>query len=258
MKQKIGWRSIKEKTAWDWLELLIVPTILTVGGFFLNLQANLRQEKLANEQKQQEIFKDYLNQMSSLLLKGLQKNEKSEESWILAQARTITTLRELDVKQRDLVLNFLRSANLASINNNGGIMREAFLNGIDLNHTSLNGFDLRSANLENADLSHANLTLFRENNRSSLWSADLDGALLKGTDLTGADLSFAKLRDAEFHNANLHDAVLINTVLTGATGLTDSQLAVAKLCNTTMPNGSESDRDCKELKKKYLWLESNQ
>lgn len=72
--------------------------------------------------------------------------------------------------------------------------------------------DLREANLFKTDLRNANL-----------YRADLTGANLFGADLAGANLFGANLTGANVIKANVEEALL---------------------CNTTMPDGNLSNRDC--------------
>jgi hypothetical protein len=100
--------------------------------------------------------------------------------------------------------------------------------------TSANAFasGLQSANLYAAKFDEANLyesdlreaNLFKTDLRdANLYRADLTGANLFGADLAGANLFGANLEGANVVKANVDEALL---------------------CNTTMPDGSISDRDC--------------
>ncbi len=92
--------------------------------------------------------------------------------------------------------------------------------------------DLSKANLTEANLYQANLT------QAKLIQASLPGANLQGADLTSANLSgayftVANLREANLREANLQRADLREANLQGAdlreaTGLTASQVKIAK------------------------------
>lgn len=92
----------------------------------------------------------------------------------------------------------------------------------DLSGTNLYGSNLRDANLSNANLSRTDLR------RTNLTNANLSNANLKG-----ADLRDANLMDADLSGANLKDATL-----------NSGTLSVIILCNTTLPEGRVSKRDC--------------
>jgi uncharacterized protein YjbI with pentapeptide repeats len=64
---------------------------------------------------------------------------------------------------------------------------------------------------------------------------DLTGADLTGADLTGADLTGADLQNAKLGGADLRDANLMN-----------ANFHMARFCNTTMPDGSKENLDCRD------------
>ena len=66
---------------------------------------------------------------------------------------------------------------------------------------------------------------------------DLRGADLSGLDLTWANLSGSKLQKANFAGARMTSVDLSGANLTNAV-LSYAYLNGAKLCNTTMPDGS--------------------
>ncbi|MGQ9871358.1 pentapeptide repeat-containing protein, partial [Leptodesmis sp.] len=164
------WTGIGDKKLWDILQLLIVPMLLAVGGYYLNQQASQRQDKLADDRRKQdqqladdrrkqdqqlaeerakqETLNKYLDQMSELLMnKGLRKARLEDEVFVLAQSRTTTALRDLDTKRQTLLLQFLSSADLLAPKGKTGILQEAFLS-----DANLRGVNLRNANLQGANL----------------------------------------------------------------------------------------------------------
>jgi len=91
-----------------------------------------------------------------------------------------------------------------------------------------------------------------------LLGADLSGANLMGTSFVYSNLSRVNLTKANLNHTNFQHTKLILTDFTGAifneTNLTEAdlngalvsekQLAKAKLCKTTLPDGLISNRDC--------------
>jgi hypothetical protein len=53
---------------WDWIKLLIVPTVIAGGGFWFNAQQREREQHIANARAQDEALQAYLDQMSDLLI----------------------------------------------------------------------------------------------------------------------------------------------------------------------------------------------
>ena len=205
-------------------------------------------------------------------------------AWSVAKARTVTTLRELDEQRNSQMIGFLREAGLigsdstSDLTLNGVILTNAKLKGanlykVNLSGSKLTGVDfqeaylgwanLRGATLDNVDL--ANVRLIGADlegaklRTAKLQGADFTGANLKNADLEGADLSAkegiklisADLQGANLQNANLRGADLASANLANANlmkaDLSDATLSdysKAKLCQTKMPDGEMSVRDC--------------
>lgn len=95
---------------------------------------------------------------------------------------------------------------------------------------NLSGANLYGSNLSSAVLSNANLS----------------GADLRRTNLNGADLSDANLKGADLRDANLMDADLSGANLRDA-NLSKETLSIVFLCDTTLPEGGVSKRDCSRI-----------
>src|SRR5260370_6630806 len=229
------------KTLWDWLQLLIIPIALAIGGFWFN-QIQKDREQKATEQRaktEQEIAKDnqrevalqsYIDKMSELLLyKGLRKSQPEEEVRSIARVRTLTALRRLDedIVRKTSVLQFLHESGL--INKDARIidLRGAYLDRVCLFESDLSGADLSGPRLSKAalfgaDLSGANLS------GANLGEASLSKANLHGADLSRAYLREARLSGANLGGANLSGANLIKASLSAA-NLSEANLSGADL-----------------------------
>jgi len=163
------------KTLWDFMQLLIIPLVLVVGGFLLNRAQRQQELDIAAEERETErqIAKDrdeeravqsYLEAMTELLLeKKLRTSEEGSEVRSIARARTLTILRSLNGDRKSSILRFLYEAEL-----------------IDSEKTVIN---LGGANLAWANLAWANLV------GANLVGAYLRGAYLERAWLKGAQLS---------------------------------------------------------------------
>ena len=260
------WTGFGDKTAWDWMQLLIVPVVLAVGALLFNLSLNARQleteERCAaaqieaeDQRAQEERLQTYLEQMGTLLIdEGLLDSEEDDEARYLARARTLAVLRRADDSQKRSVVEFLAESGLAGIGppRNGDepvvSLADANLAGADLALLDyLWGADLTEADLSDAfmmriDLDSASLA------RAQLDRADLTDAHLPRADLTDADLPNANLQLADLRGANLEDtnlegANLSEANLEGATGVSVEELEeqAASLEAATMPDGTEHD-----------------
>jgi uncharacterized protein YjbI with pentapeptide repeats len=226
------WTGFRNKTVWDFLQLLIVPLMLAAIGFWFTAQQDARQQQienqraeaereLAQQRAQDEAVQAYLDQMSSLLLeKDLRTSKEDSEVRTLARARTLTVLGRLDPSRKTEVMRFLGEADLVqSVDRNAPVISlfKANLSGADLRGTNLDAAALAQADLRDANLFDVDLI------GADLQGADLQGANLSYADLSYADLSYADLAEADLHfaslsyadlpNANLRDANLQNTLM---------------------------------------------
>jgi hypothetical protein len=221
------------KTLWDWLQLLIVPVVLALGGVWLNQVQKSREERktqqqakleheLAQDNHQEVLLQTYIDKMSEILLeKRLRTSQPEDEVRKIARVRTLMVLSRLDGVRKGSVLQFLHESGL--IEGTQPIMR---LSGADLSKTDLREADLQQANLRDANLRQAILS--RSDLRGAILSkTNLQGADLHGTILKGADLSAADLQDADLQVADLQGAILLGTDLRRAV-LSSAQLASVK------------------------------
>jgi uncharacterized protein YjbI with pentapeptide repeats len=240
------------KTLWDVLQLLIVPIILAVGGFWLNQMQKQREQRDTEErakiereteekraQSEREIAADnqrevalqaYIDRMSELLLKErdrLRESQPEDEIRKVARVRTLTVLPRLDASRKRSVLQFLYESHLLD--------RDKMI--IDLSGADFKGVTLAKANLSNANLGEVDLS---EADLSqtflmgvSLTKANLSGANLAKANLSGAILQEANLSHATLQEANLSHANLGKAILYRAS-FNSADLSSADLSNAQM------------------------
>lgn len=203
------------KTLWDWLELLIIPIVLAIGGFTLDqlqsdreaaraaVQRELEQTRadqrteseraIATDNQREEALQTYLDDMSELLLVGgLRTSSPEAEIRSVARTRTLSTLRRLDRERKGFLLQFLYESQVI-----GGPDPLVQLHKADLSGAILSGAILSGAILVEASLSGANLA-----------NATLSGAILMDANLDGADLTNANLQQATLNLDTLKGASL--------------------------------------------------
>lgn len=221
------------KTLWDWLQLLIIPIVLAIGGFWLNQIQKKREGKTIERQaeierkfakKRDEVEREigldnqreaalqaYIDDISYLLLKEHLGDLKQEYNEVrkIARARTLSVLPRLDAKRKRRLIEFLYESGLISKNPQKVpfLSKSVNTNGVEVstseNRTSGEGFiDLTGADLSNVDLS---LLFLRKVclSLTDLSGADLSWANLSEADLSGADLSGADLSQADLSKADL-------------------------------------------------------
>ena len=201
------------KTLWDWLELLIVPFLIAGFGLWFQSEQDKRERAIAQINSAEEAIEAYLKSMADILLNeeftkklypddnksnSSDKDDKDNPVRDVARALTIAILRRLEGNRRhqDVILRFLRDAELHEF-----ILKNAHLSEMDLSATSLWRFNLSGAKLRNTNLSKADL---EETNLSeaNLSKANLNKANLSEADLSEADLSKACLLQADLSSAN--------------------------------------------------------
>jgi len=200
--------AVREKTLWDWLDLLIIPAVLAVVAFLLDGSRKRSEQAVESDRQRQQTLDCYFDYISELLLSGhLLNTTNSNYARELVRTRTLTALRLLDGKRKAQVLQFLFEARLIDpnpvVNLNGADFRfalldEATLSGAELRGVYFNGASIRFATLADADLR----------------GSDFSDASFSSSDLTGARFSQAKLNGADLRGATLHKTDLSDADLT--------------------------------------------
>ena len=241
------WKGFHGKTLWDWLRLLLIPLVLTVGGFLFSSYQHDTDQQRALDQQQATILQTYIDNIQDLLLNhNLLKSSSFDtknpyyDVAMLARARTITALEGLDPARKGRLVQFLYEAHLIGFleNRDEKQLPSIDLYGANLSRADLNGIPLlgvwlRGANLSNATFTCANIgsSGFYIIRCASLAEAELSGADLSYANLSGINLYAADLT-ANLTNANLSNANLTNASL-GA-NLTNADLRGANLTNADL------------------------
>jgi hypothetical protein len=187
--------AVPAKNLWDWLDLLIVPLVLALAAFSLNLSTKRSDQRVERDRQRQQVFDKYLEAITAILLTKPPAQELQANARDIARTRTLTALRLLDGGRKAQLLQFLREAGL--IDHEPVVL--------------LNGADFDRALLAEANLSRCEMrgVYFRH--------ASIRDANLVEADLRGSDFSNADLRNANLNNANLVQAIMRNADLRGAT-----------------------------------------
>ena len=98
---RFGWSGtgFLNKTLWDWLQLLIIPAVLSLGAFLFNRAERNNEQAVALDNQRATALQTYLDRMSELLLeKNLRTSQPDDEVRTVARSQTLTVIRSLDVK----------------------------------------------------------------------------------------------------------------------------------------------------------------
>lgn len=225
------------KTLWDWLQLLIIPVVIAVSGYFINFtlskgeqeatkQRAKTEQKIAEDNQRAAALQTYIDKLSELLLeKKLRDSKPEDETRKIARVRTLTVLPRLDRERKRSLLLFLYELGLIEKDNPIVVLSGADLSGANLNRADLRKINLTGTNLIRsdfwmADLSGTNLSEadLRETNLSEadLSETNLSGANLSWSDLFKVDLSEADLSEATFIEVDMSNAKLSKATLSRA------------------------------------------
>jgi len=257
------------KTLWDWLQLLFIPVVLAVAGFWFNHRERKAEElRTDNEQKAAELrvkaereierqraktesdiaednqreaaLQEYIDKMSELLLhEKLRESKPEDEVRTIARVLTLTVVRRCDAERKGSVLLFLHESSLIDKDKRIIDLSGADLSKTNLSHANLRGADLRGAILRGATLGGANLSEANLS-KADLWGADFNGALGGFIDLStigGAKFLVIDSYDSGIQ-ANLRGANLSEAILYGSNATTEQLAQTKSLKGTTMPDGS--------------------
>ena len=231
----LNWSGFYDKRLWDWLGLLIVPFFLALGAFYIEGQADDRNEETLNQSRERQIISTYIEEMNDLVVKNETNSNlpsvpthKKE----LAQAMTINLLDEISPIRKSKMITFLSDSFLIRCEGNLHTKCDPtiHLEGVNLYGIELSNLELPKVNLKKANLSKAKLKNIILNN-ANLRSSKFNRAQLVKVSFVNADLRHADLRDAQFlENTNLRDAKLSNANLSGAdlSGTIDLEFATLK------------------------------
>jgi uncharacterized protein YjbI with pentapeptide repeats len=261
----------RAKTLWDWLQLLVIPTVLAIGGFLLNERVKEREASAAIDGQREAALQKYFDAVSDLLIKQSSpeiaavtakdgKNEAitdahdiemSPLTLSLVRARTLSTLIMLDPDRKGSLIRFLLDAHLIQHYQNrrsdaldlmGADLRDANLTHLSLSRVRLFNVDLRGADLRWCNLKDAQIDesgkmdqkwrlVWGLMNRYYQRGYDLRNVDLRDAHLGGAMLSGADLRGANLSGAILDLTSLFRTKINWRTRLDPKWRLVWKLVN---------------------------
>jgi uncharacterized protein YjbI with pentapeptide repeats len=221
----------EEKTLWDWMELLIVPLVLAVGGVLYNHAEQRRNRENLLQNTQEAILRQYFDDMTELLIdKGLRQSEVESEKRTIARAKTLMALRTLNGERKGLLLRFLFEAKLINSESPVIILSGADFSKAELQYANLSGANLKDTNFKEAQLYCAYLNdtnmeginlnnsvlVLTEIKKANLRDAALNQSNLSSVNLEGSDLKSAHLSKSVLFNANLKDTDLSSAFLVDA------------------------------------------
>ncbi|MFL9458944.1 pentapeptide repeat-containing protein [Tolypothrix bouteillei VB521301_2] len=223
--------------------VLFIPFgIAAYVGFVTEQQTKIRNNWQTFENTEDELTKAQALQELIKIGKSLNNINLSNTAYLSGTDLKNANFRSANFNNTTLRGTILSNADLRNANLSGAKLEGAILNHVRLEDAILSSAKLSIANLEYARLENTNFS------GADLSIAILNYANLSSANLSNADLSRADLRGAILKNANLRGAILKGAILKDTNfeyaNLVKEDLNSAFLCNTTMPDGQVSDRDC--------------
>ena len=110
--QQFGEVTQPPKLLWDWLELMIIPIILSLGAVLLTGMDRRQDTAIAHDRLRESSFQAYLTGMAELILDYHLGEHNDKAVGIVARARTLAVLKTLDPDRKGVVIQFLFVAGL--------------------------------------------------------------------------------------------------------------------------------------------------
>jgi uncharacterized protein YjbI with pentapeptide repeats len=199
---------------WDWMQLLLVPVLVAVVGWWLTRTQKASEEHTSRERASEEVVERFFDQIAELVTTYSHPDlpqHARETAALLIRARTIPALRRLDGTRKALVLMHLGELGLTQPESlaTGRQSDEgrALLDGADLSDLAWAGGDMRKVVLNNVSLKRACVTradlTYARITHCSFAGADLRGAVFYLGAMTNVDLSWANLAEARLSTTRM-------------------------------------------------------
>jgi len=205
------------KTLWDWLDLLLIPLIIAVAGWYFSKTEKKSEKAREKEKNQQSIRENYLKTITSLLLEhNLKESKRGDEIRSVAKAYTTTFLINADNARKGIILQFLFESNLISekpvidllgVNLSNSNFDKLKLINIEITGANFKNCNFRKSNLERSifctsDFSGSNLSY------SNLKNVDFTYCDMIGTKIIGVDLRETNIDGVDFSKAILKESII--------------------------------------------------
>ena len=200
--RKPMWSGVREKTAWNWLQLLLVPTTVSFATFLISTA----QHQIEADRLQEVAVQQYIDRVSELSLTS--NGEMSDAQIAVGRAHTVAVFTMISGERAGRVVVFLQEIGLLSS------FTDDF-EGVDFRSAELKNFDFSGVEFEGADFREADLEdgvfIKTEFEDADLTRADLDGADMRDADFSEAKMAGAELSGTDLRGADLSGAIGLNT-----------------------------------------------
>ena len=242
------------RTLWDWMQLLFIPVVLAVAGFWFNHRERRSAELLAeNERKAAELRAEIERKAAEFRAEAereIEQQRAETEREIAIDNQREATLQAYIDKMSELLLheNLRDSAEKDEVRRIARVRTLRVLAQLDAKRKKnvlqfLHESELISADNSPSFSSFKNIITLTD---ADLVGADLSGISLYVCDLSSADLRGANLSDATLRSANLNRSDLRDANLTGAI-VKEAILIRAKMENTNLKKANLFGADLRDV-----------
>lgn len=212
------------RTLWDWLELLIIPIVLAIGGWLFSSADKDSALRIEQSNQRQNILNSFIEKISNLVVVENFKNpEKNSDIVQITRALITSTCRQLDPDRKAEALQVIYELHLIDKNPIVNLFGVNF-DKINLEHAPLVESEIKGAYFRKGCFKNANLqgSIFLGSNFSK---ADFRGANLTNTDFSETTLDGANFSCCDLRLTNINTLISCTHANFKHAKLTDEQKA---------------------------------
>ena len=218
--RKPDWSGVQKKTAWNWLQLLLVPTTVSFATFLISAT----QHQIEAERLQEVAVQQFVDRVADMAIAS--DGDLNAGQIAVGRAHTTAVFSLISGERAGRIVVFLNE--IGYLDDFTDDFEGIDFSGAELKNFDFAGIDFEGADFRNADLEDGN---FRG---SEFEDADLTGADLDGADMRGADFEFANMKGTEISGTDFRGADLSKAI-----GLSSKALKNACYDETTkLPRGT--------------------
>lgn len=200
----------RSKTLWDWLELIVIPFVLSLIAWFLSLSDKKHELERETDAQHQKTLIDFLEKIHELVVTDrLGDSSCTSDINQLARSYILFVFRALDKNRKAEALQIIYEMKLINC------MPKIKLHGANLNNSHLEsapliGVEIKGAYFKNANFKHANLQ------NSIFLGSNFCNADFRNSNLTNVDFSYSDLTNANFKGCQLSSTIFSYAKTQGA------------------------------------------
>lgn len=236
----------QSKTLWDWLQLLLVPIILILGGFWLNrsesrhsleMQKSINDTNLSIEKERFEdgILNSYINDIAQMIINSDTAKLRTNRIMAVYKIKTLTTLNRLNSERRNYLIQFLVDSKMLNYWDFLSDFKNIHVSGIFFNDVSFDDFKFIgssisssrffSCSIQSSKSSHSDFTSSMFNDMK-INIFDISSSKFIQSSLVKVIFSECKIKDSKFYGSKIQHSSLGNSTIES------SDLSCSTISNT--------------------------